>query len=150
MALQRIFRHLAGKKLGLVAGAGLLVLACGAVPAGPGATPSPSPTHGLGFDVVATEKDRSVTLRVGQTLEVALHAAPNMNPWMHPVSTNTAVLKPIVDPAATAARGVSLAAFQAIAPGHVQVTSYAGPTCPSGAMCPMYVVAYTLDVTVTG
>lgn len=137
------------KRIGFVAVAGLLAVACGAVPAGPGPTPSPSPSHAFGFDVFATEKDTAVTMHVGQTLEVALHAAPKMNPWSHPTSSNSAVLKPIVDTGATAPLGVSLAAFQAVAPGRVQVTAYAGPVCPTGAMCPMYVVAYTLDVTVT-
>ena len=140
----------ARKKIASVAVAGLLALACGAVPAGPGPTPLPTPPSGVGFDVVATEKDTSVSMRVGQTLEVALHAAPNMNPWAHPTSSNSAVLKPIVDTAATAPLGVTLAAFQAVAPGGAKVTAYAGPVCPSGAMCPMYVVAYALDVTVTG
>ena len=138
------------KKLAPAGLACLLCLACGAAPAGPGAGASPTPgvSPGVGFDVTAGEKDRAVTMRVGQKLEVALHAAGGMNPWSHPVSNNTLVLKPVVDPAATAARGVTLAAFQAVAPGQVEVTAYAGPACPSGAMCPMYVVLYSLSVTV--
>ncbi|HEY1420540.1 MAG TPA: hypothetical protein VGG90_07500 [Candidatus Dormibacteraeota bacterium] len=136
------------KKTLLAAIAGLMVMACGAVAAAPGSNPSPSPGLG-GFDVTVTEKDHAAALHVGQKLEVVLHAASGMNTWQHPTSTDQSILAPIVDPAATAARGVTLAAFEARAPGVVRVNSYAGPVCPSGAACPMYVVVYSVQVTVT-
>ncbi|MGZ6300107.1 MAG: hypothetical protein ACXWMN_06405 [Candidatus Limnocylindria bacterium] len=103
----------------------------------------------MGFDVTATEKDHTAAMRVGQTLELVLHAAAGMNNWSQPRSGNETILVPIVDPAATAVRGVTLAAFQARAPGQVEVSSFAGPVCPSGQACPMYVVVYTLTVTVS-
>lgn len=149
MTYPRVLRELIHRKIALVAVAGLFALGCGAVPAGPGPTPSPSPPRGIGFDIVATEKERAVTMHAGQTLEVVLHAVPNMNPWTHPVTSNGTVLKPIVDTGATSPIGVSLAAFQAVAPGHAQITASAGAHCPPGAMCPQYLAAYTLDVTVT-
>lgn len=136
-------------KFVLVAAVAMLAIACGAYRAGPGADTTPTPSTGMGFDVTATEKDHAVTMRSGQTLEVVLRAGSNMTNWSHPQSNDTAVLSPIVDPAATAARGVTLAAFQAKKPGEVVVTSMAGPLCPSGAMCPMYAVAYSLKVTIT-
>lgn len=130
--------------------AALVVAGCGAVPGGPsgGTTPTPSPGPTGRFDVTATELDHAVTMHVGQTLEVVLHAGTGMNSWAHPTSSNGAVLQPIVDTGATSVRGVTLAAFRAVAPGEVSVTAYAGPVCPSGAMCPAYVMLYSLSVTV--
>lgn len=133
----------------LAAVAVVLLAACGATGAGPGSGASPSPSSGLGFDVTATEKDHTAAMRVGQRLEVVLHAAAGMNDWSRPRSSDEAILAPTVDPAATAVRGVTLAAFVAKAPGQVDVTSFAGPVCASGQPCPMYAAAYTLRVTVS-
>jgi hypothetical protein len=72
-----------------------------------------------------------------------------MDNWQHVKSSNEAVLVPIVNPAAMAARGVTLSAFQAIAAGQAEVTAYASPTCPPGSACPMYVAVYSVQVTVT-
>ena len=124
----------------------LFAAACGAYTFGPSASPSPSP---VGFTVTVTEKDHAVTLRTGQTLEVVLHAGTNMTNWTQPVSGDTSGLAPIVDPAATAVRGVTLGAFQARKSGSVGVTATAGPRCPPNAMCPMFAVAYMLAVTIT-
>ncbi len=137
-------------RLWLAAAIAGLAVACGSAYIGPGTTPSPTPTRGLGFDVSVTEKDHAATLRVGQTLGVTLHAGAGMTPWTHPTSSNPQVLKAIVNPAATAVRGVTLAAFQAIAPGEVDVTATSGPLCSPGQPCPMYVALYSLHVTVTG
>ena len=136
------------KKLVLLAAIALLAVACGAVGGGAGGNPTPTP-GGTGFDVTATEKDHAVTMHAGQKLEVVLHAGNAMVNWSHPESSDTSVLSPIVDPAATAARGVTLAAFEANKPGEVEVTSMSAPQCPSGAMCPMYAIAYMLKVTIT-
>ena len=135
-------------KFVLLAAIAVLAVACGAVGTGSGGNPTPS-SGSLGFDVTATEKDHAVTMHAGQKLEVVLHAGSGMVSWSHPISNDTSVLSPAVDPAATAARGVTLAAFVANKSGQVQVTSMSGPLCPSGAMCPMYAIAYTLTVTVT-
>lgn len=132
--------------------AALVLSACGAV--GSGAAPSPSPSYpavtpGHGFDVVVTEKERSVTLRVGQRLEAVLHANPGMTPWEGVRSTDETVLMPVVDPAATAVRGVTLAGFQAMAPGTASIEASAGAACPSGEACPMYAILLSISVTVT-
>lgn len=125
----------------ILAVAGLFATACGGNP-----TPGPG---GSGYDHTATSADHQLTMQVGQKLEVVLHAGQGMNTWSHPESSDTTVLAPIVDPAATAAIGVTLAAFQAMKPGSVLVTSNASPKCPPNAMCPMYVEAYQLQVVVT-
>jgi hypothetical protein len=138
------------KKFLVVVAAGLALTACGSVSAGTGSLPTPSPNQGgLHFDVVVTEQDKTATLRVGQTLEVVLHANTGMDSWAQVKSTNESILAPIVNPAATAVRGVTLSAFKAIAPGEVDITAYASPTCPAGQACPMYVQVYTVRVTVT-
>jgi hypothetical protein len=127
----------------------LFAVACGATGAGSSSDPTPSPGGGMGFDVTATNTDHAVTMRAGQKLEVVLRAAQGMQSWSHPVSSDQSVLAPIVDPAATAAQGVTLAAFEAKRTGEATVTSYAGAACPSGQACPMYLAVYSLKVTIT-
>jgi hypothetical protein len=108
-----------------------------------------SPSPGLGFDFIATNSDHAVTMHVGQKLEVVLRAQQGMNDWTHPQSSDPSVLQPIVDPAATAAIGVTLAAFQARSAGQVDVRSNGSPRCSPGQACPMYLAVYSLRVTVT-
>ena len=128
----------------------VLLTACGATGvAGAGNPPSPSPSTGNRFDVSVTEMDHAVTVRVGQTVEVVLHKSNGLNDWSHPSSNNTSILLPVVDTAGTAARGVSLAAFVAKAPGTVDITASASPVCPSTGACPMHEAVYSLKVTVT-
>ena len=122
----------------------LLAMSCGSV--GQGAAPSPSdnPMH---FDVTATEKDHAVSMLVGQKLELVLHVGGNLS-YQQVTSSDTSVLEPTVDPAASAVRGVTLAAFKARAAGESRVTSVGSPVCPSGPACPMFAVLYMLTVTV--
>jgi hypothetical protein len=133
----------------LVAAAAVLISGCGSV--GTASSPSPSPSAGsnLTFDVTVTETTRAASMRVGQKLEVVLHAGNGMNNWTQPRSSDEAILAPIVDPAATAVRGVTLAAFQAKGPGQVDITAYGSPICPSGQACPMYMMLFSVKVTVT-
>jgi hypothetical protein len=133
----------------VLAALALLAVACGATGVGPGSNPSPSPSNSLGYDVTATNTDHAVTMHVGQKLEIVLRAAQGMNNWSQPVAGDTSVLAPIVDPAATAAIGVTLAAFKAMKAGEVDVTANASPKCSPGQACPMYLAAYSLRVTVT-
>jgi len=139
------------KILLVVIAAAVFVAGCGSAGIGSGLMPTPSPSTGsnVGFDVTATETTQTVSMRVGQKLEVVLHAGAAMSNWAQPHSSDETILAPIVDPAATAVRGVTLAAFQARAPGQVDVTAYASPICPSGQPCPMYVMLFSLHVTVT-
>ena len=138
------------RKFMLAAAIGLLSVACGATGIGTGSNPTPSPSSpGLRFDVTATDTDHAITIRSGQTLEVVLHAPTGVNSWTHPVSSDESTLAPIVDPAASAARGVTLAAFQARKVGEVDVTATASPICSPGMACPMYIALYSLKVTIT-
>jgi len=133
----------------LVVAAAALISGCGSV--GTASSPSPTPSAGsnLSFDVTVTETTRAASMRVGQKLEVVLHAGNGMNNWTQPRSSDESILTPVVDPAATAVRGVTLAAFQAKGPGQVDITAYGSPICPSGQPCPMYVMLFSVRVTVT-
>jgi hypothetical protein len=136
----------------VVISAALLISGCGSVGTGSGLAPSPSPStssNPMGFDVTVTETTKAASIRVGQKLQVVLHAGSGLNNWTQPRSSDESVLTPIVNPAATAVRGVTLAAFQAKAAGQADITAYGSPTCPSGQACPMYVMLYSVKVTVT-
>jgi phage tail protein X len=128
--------------------AALALSACGAVGSAAPPTPSASPPAGRHFDVVVSDKTRTATVKVGQTLEAVLHANPGMTTWSGVRSSDPSVLAPIVDPAATAALGVTLAAFRAIAPGRAEITATAGAACSPGQACPQYALLLTIEVTV--
>jgi uncharacterized protein YceK len=130
-------------------GAAMVISGCGSVATGSSPSPIPSTSPNLNFDVAVSEKDRTATMRVGQKLEVVLHANTGMTNWAQPKSSDESILVPIVDPASTAARGVTLAAFQAKSTGQADITAYAGPVCSPGLACPMYVVVFSVRVTVT-
>ena len=100
-------------------------------------------------NVVATEKDHTATMRVGQRLDLVLHAYGGMTNWSHVRSSDTSILASVVNPAATAVRGVTLVSFKALAPGQAQITAVATPDCSPGQACPMLAALYTLQVTVT-
>jgi hypothetical protein len=142
-------RYVSAMKAVLVAiSVALAVTACGsAVGAGPDPTPGTGPGHG--FDVVVSEQDHVATMHVGQKLEIVLHAPTGMANWTSPKSSNESILVPIVNPAATAVRGVTLAGFQALAPGEVEITSNSSPNCSPNQACPMYIAVYSVKVTVT-
>jgi hypothetical protein len=128
--------------------AALVISGCGSYVMG-APTPSPSEGTGLGFDVVVTEKDKTATMRVGQKVEVVLHAANGMENWKQVRSSNESVLAPTVNPAATAVRGVTLSAFRAVSPGQAEITAYAGPLCSPGNACAMFLAVVSIKVTVT-
>jgi uncharacterized protein YceK len=137
------------KKFLTVLASALLLTGCGSVGAGTGSGPTPSPQPGLNFDLAVSEKDHAATMRVGQKLEVVLHAYTGMANWTQPKSSDVTILAPVVNSAATAARGVTLAGFQALAPGKVEITSSGSPVCPSGQACAMYLQVYLVKVTIT-
>ena len=127
--------------------------ACGYSPCacdGSGTLPvQETPSPGLGFDAVVTDRDTAITIHTGQKLEVVLHARPGMTNWSNVRSSDTSVLTPVVNPAATAARGVTLAGFQAQKPGSATITASAGAACSPGQACPQFAVLYSVTVTVT-
>jgi hypothetical protein len=135
----------------LAAASGLLLSACGyyACACAAPAPPNPSISPGLGFDAVVTEHDTAITIHTGQKLEVVLHARPGMSNWANVRSSDIAVLSPVVNPAATAVRGVTLAGFEAQRAGQATITASAGAACSPGQACPQFAVLYSVTVTVT-
>jgi phage tail protein X len=95
-----------------------------------------------------SEKTHTATVRIGEKLEAVLHSNPGMTAWSGVRSSDPLVLAPIVDPAATAVRGVTLAGFKAVAPGKAEITATAGPDCSPGQACPAYLMLLTIDITV--
>ena len=83
------------------------------------------------------------------TLAAVLHARPGMTSWNGVRSSDRSVLTPIVNPGASAARGVTLAGFKAVAAGRAQIDATAGPDCSPGQACPAYLMVLTIDVTVS-
>ncbi len=128
--------------------AALTLTACGSV--GLDGSPSPSGPPALTFDLAVSEKDTAATLHTGQRLEVVLHAGPNMSNWADMHSSDPSVLEAIVNPAATAARGVTLAGYQAVAPGLAQISATSSPICMPNMACPMFIAVWQVKVTVKG
>jgi hypothetical protein len=131
----------------------LLLAACGSAYIGPIAGSSPSPSDPIvvspapGFDAVVTEKDHEVTVHVGQKIEVFLRAKTGMTNWGQITAGDGTVLA-VAPINVMAARGVTVAAFKAVAAGQVTITSYAGPVCAKDQPCPMYAIAFSAQVTV--
>ena len=136
----------------VVALGAVLFAACGYSPCacdGTGTLPVwETPSPGLGFDAVVTERNTAITIHAGQKLEVVLRAASGMANWGNVRSSDTSVLTPIPNPGATAVVGVTLAAFKAVAPGQAIITASAGALCSPGQPCPMIAVLFTVTVTV--
>jgi hypothetical protein len=109
---------------------------------------TPSPKLAEGFDVLVTERDQDVSMRVGQRIEVVLTQRSGMTAWGPIMADDTTVLEP-VPTGITAARGVTVAGFAALKPGAATIRSTAGPQCSPGQACPMYAVLYSPRVTVT-
>jgi len=137
----------------VVLAAGMALMACGNTSTcACGAErvyPSPPLTPGPGFDAVVTEQDTAITIHTGQKLEVILHARTGMTNWANVRSSDTIVLSPVVNPAATAARGVTLAGFEAQRAGQTTITASAGAACSPGQACPQFAVLFSVTVTVT-
>jgi len=137
-----------------ILGAAAMLGACGTVgcvcgPAvlpTPGTPPATSPT--AGFDVLITDTDRAVTVKSGQRLEVILHARPGMSDWGRVNVDDYTVLRE-VPTGITAARGVTIAGYEAARPGTATIRATATPLCSPGDACPAFAMLFEVSVTVT-
>ena len=113
-------------------------------------TPRPpvatSPT--AGFDVLITDTDRAVTVKSGQRIELVLHARPGMSSWSGVNVDDDRVLRGIPT-GITAARGVTIAGYEAVGPGTATIRATAGPLCSPGQACPAFAMLFEVVVTVT-
>jgi hypothetical protein len=112
----------------------LFLAACGRSGAGD-AAPEPG-TRGEATPAVmqVSEADnlRTIPVRLGDRIEVSLHAQDPSTQWAQPETSDRRVLAPAVDTKAAAARGVTLAAFTASAPGTATITSSWPLACQPG------------------
>jgi hypothetical protein len=138
--------------------AALVLGACGSVAAGPGhgsrGTPTPTPSHSASPSpasaLTMADAGHTVTMHPGQVVRVMLRAAQGFKPWSKPSSSDSSVLEPVVDPAASAQRGVTIASFRAVKPGSARLESSTSMACASGQVCPMLARTWIVDVEVTG
>ena len=101
-----------------------------------------------GFAVVVTENDRAVTVREGQKIELVLHAKPGMSDWGGVNVDDTTVLR-AVPTGIAAARGVTIAGYEAVRPGSATIRATATPLCSPGQACPAFAMIFEVTVTVT-
>jgi len=111
-------------------------------PALPAAT-----TPSVGFDVLITDTDRAVTVKSGQRLELVLHAKPGMSDWSGVNVDDYTVLR-AVPTGITAARGVTVAGYEAARPGTATIRATATPLCSPGQACPAFAMIFEVRVTV--
>jgi hypothetical protein len=131
----------------LLAGCGTAFgCACGAAPISPSPPSATGPV--AGFDVLITDKDQDLTVQAGQRIEVYLRQRAGLTMWNGLRSDDESVLAPIPT-GITAARGVTIGGFEAIAPGTASITAYATADCSPGQPCPMFAALFSVRVTVT-
>jgi hypothetical protein len=111
-------------------------------PAGNGA---PSPTKQT---ITEADSGKTVQLRVGDVLIVALRAPEGYQNWQLAVP-DARLLMPMVNPAAAAARGVTLRSFRAAGAGQTDLTATTIPACATGPACPRVVRQFDVKVAVT-
>jgi len=116
--------------------------------AGAGAS-SQSGTSALQPAATITNADENKTLhiKVGQVVDVALKAAAGMENW-DVANPDPAILAPTVNPAAAAARGMTLRAFKAVAAGTADVSATDRPLCNPGQACSHLVQGFKATVVV--
>jgi hypothetical protein len=137
----------------VAAGLAILVLAgCGARTCqGCAALNSPLPvvvvSPAAGFDVLITDRDQDVTVHAGQKIEVYLRQRSGLTLWTGLRTDAETVLTPIPT-GITAARGVTIGGFQAVAPGVANITATATADCSPGQPCPMFAALFSVRVTV--
>lgn len=107
-----------------------------------------SPTPNSGFNRLITENDREATVHVGEKIELVLHAKNGMSNWSGVNVDDPAVLQ-AVPTGITAAKGVTIVGFRAVASGTATISSTATPLCSPGQACPALAMLFQVVVTVT-
>lgn len=86
-------------------------------------------------------------MHVGQVVNVALKADGGMDNWQV-TAPDPAILAPAVNPAAAAAKGVTLRAFKAVAPGTATLSATDRPSCNPGQACSHLIRGFSASVVV--
>ena len=128
----------------------LTLVACGSVSGSnpPAATPTPIASP-LGGQITNSDEGRTISLHVGDQVELVLHQQSGFTQWSGVQTSNRSVLTPVVDVRAAAVRGVTLAMFKAVAPGSSDVTASAGVDCTPGSACPALARLWRVTVRVS-
>ena len=131
-------------RIGALALAFGLVVACGSVAGHVEPTPSAAPA-----DLTNSSDGDRYAMHVGDQVTVSLQQESGFTPWSHPVAADPQVLQPMVDTRAAAVRGATLARFRAAAPGTTTLTSTASVLCSPGQACSALARAWRVTITVT-
>lgn len=130
------------------------MVACGHV-SDAGSPPTPTPTEiplpahpAAGFDVLITDQDRDVAVKVGQRIEIFLRAKPGMTSWTGMQVDDAAVLSPTVT-GIMPVEGAAIFGYMAKSAGVANITAYATAKCAPNQACPMYAMLFQVRVTVS-
>jgi hypothetical protein len=134
-----------------------LIAACGG---GSGSAPAASGGSGAGgpaasgstalapaATISVADDRKTVQLRVGQVVDVALKADEGMDTWQVSAS-DPAVLTAIVNPAAAAVKGMALQTYKAVGSGTAELTATDRPACNPGQACSHLIRAFKATVVV--
>lgn len=123
----------------------------------PSSLPTPSPSvqtspvtpTSLAPSISITEADNGKTFHaaIGAVITISLQAANGMQNWSVE-TTDRAILSLIANPAATAARGVTLKSFKAVGKGTAVITASDRPICNPGQICPQFIQGWRVTVIV--
>ena len=138
----------------------LLPAACSSVDSGTDRTVRASPSVATGassgstalspaLTITLADENKTEHVKVGQVLDLALRAASDMQNWQVQ-DADASVLQSTVNPAATAARGITLRAFKAIGAGTATIRATDRSICTTGQACPRLVQAFAVTIVVTG
>lgn len=109
---------------------------------------APSPLHPK-YTLTNADAGSTYHLQLGETIDLALRAGTGFQNW-EVSAPDATVLKATVDPAAAAARGMTLRAFQAVGAGQTDIAATSKPSCVAGQACPQLIQGFRVTVVVDG
>ena len=112
--------------------------------------PASHPSGGLptGRAITNADNGKTIQYKVGERFALALRAAQGFEDWQVG-KPDPRILQPTVNPAAAAARGVTLLAYEAVGAGQTDITATGRPICQAGQACPAIVQGFKVTVVVT-
>ena len=96
--------------------------------------------------VTASANGHTVTLGVGRTVEVDLHAPSRV--WSGPSELGARLLRQIGGVRRNG--GAVQVTYRAVAPGRTDLRAFERPVCPPARMCPQFIIVWEVHIRVTG